>query len=65
AFSIIITLMLYTPLVYMLHTALLIFTAYITLPAVILPLTIIAGMIEFTLKKRIVEEKSEAPANNL
>lgn len=60
ALSIFITLMLYTPLVYLLHTALLIFTAYVTLPAAFLPLTLISGMIEFTLKNGIAEENSKA-----
>jgi hypothetical protein len=49
ALSIVLTLLLYTPLVYLLHTALLIYMAYITLPVAMLPLTLIAGKIEFTL----------------
>lgn len=48
ALSIILTLLLYTPLVYVLNSALLIFNAYIILPVAMLPLTLIAGKIEFT-----------------
>ena len=50
ALSIVVILLLYTPMVYLLHTALQICTAYITLPVATLPLTLIAGIIEFTLQ---------------
>ncbi|MGI6172442.1 MAG: M20/M25/M40 family metallo-hydrolase [Christensenellales bacterium] len=46
AASIVLILLLYTPLVYLLHTALLIYMAYITLPVAMLPLTLILGKAE-------------------
>lgn len=52
AVSIVLTLLLYTPLVHVLHVALHIYTAYLTLPVAMLPLTLIAGKIECTWQKR-------------
>lgn len=46
ALSVFVTLLLYTPLVFLLHTALHVFSAYLTLPVAMLPLTLVAGKIE-------------------
>ena len=46
--SIFLTLMLYTPLIYVLQSALLIYNAYITLPVAMLPISLVIGTVEFT-----------------
>ena len=46
ALSIIATLLLYTPLVFLLYAALHVITAYLILPLAMLPLTLVAGKIE-------------------
>lgn len=40
--------MLYTPLIYVLQSALLIYNAYITLPVAMLPISLVIGTVEFT-----------------